>query len=342
MNLLTICRDEAKKNTARVVFPDSLDVRTIKAASTLIEEKLAKPVLIAAPEELRDFCVQRGLVLPPVEIVNIKDSVNLTKYADHLQKKNKDTSVEKAHEQLSCPLWFSGCMLALGDVDYCVAGNVSSTANVLRAGLKTIGLQKEMKTLSSMFFMISPHQDIFGFGDCGVVPDPTSEQLADIAISTADNYARVTGSAARVAMLSFSTMGSAKHPHSEKVIEAVQFVKSRRPDITVDGEMQFDAAFVPAIAQSKAPNSNVAGKANVFIFPNLSAGNITYKAAERLGGFTALGPMVQGLAKPMHDLSRGCSADDMVSVTLLAMKMNPTDAVKSASGKQNSASLMPS
>lgn len=342
MKLLEQCKADAKISFPRVVFPDSLDLRTIEAAKQLVDEGLAQPILLTSAEKLMDFCVVNKVELPNVALVDHMNVHLRPKYVEYLQKKNADTTVEKAQSQLDCPLWFSGCMLASNDADYCVAGNVSSTANVLRAGLKTVGLNQGMKTLSSMFFMLSPNEDVFGFGDCGVVPDPNAEQLADIAISTADNYANVTGKKARVAMLSFSTKGSAKHPTSDKVIEAVKMIQGRRPDLMVDGEMQFDAAFVPTVANAKAPGSEVAGQANVYIFPNLSAGNIAYKVAERLGGFAALGPMIQGLAKPMHDLSRGCNSADMVNVTLLAMKMNPLPNTGNGLGKTNSVSLMPS
>jgi phosphotransacetylase len=215
-------------------------------------------------------------------------------------------------------------MLVSGDTDYCVAGNLSSTASVLRAALKVIGLTEGNHTLSSMFFMLPPDRShVFGFADCGVVPKPTVAQLADIAISTAGTFFNVTGEQPRVAMLSFSTLGSAKHASAELVAQATALARTRRPDLLIDGELQFDAAFVPAVAARKAPDSPVAGKANVFIFPSLSEGNIAYKIAERLGGYTALGPMIQGLRLPMHDLSRGCSATDILQVSLLAMKMAP-------------------
>jgi phosphotransacetylase len=195
---------------------------------------------------------------------------------------------------------------------------------VLRAGLRAVGLAPDMKTLSSVFFMISPQADrVLVFGDCGVVPEPNAQQLADIALCAADNFKNVTGETPKVALLSFSTKGSAKHASIDTLHEALKLIRERRPDLAVDGEMQFDAAFVPAIGQRKAPNSKVAGQANVFIFPNLAAGNIGYKLAERLGGYTALGPMIQGLKHPLHDLSRGCSAEDMVQTALLAMRMHP-------------------
>ena len=213
-------------------------------------------------------------------------------------------------------------LVAAGDADYCIAGNLSATSAVLRAAIHVIGLAEGNKTVSSLFYMIAPGGNrVLGFADCGVVPDPSPEQLADITLSTADSFSGVTGVDPVVGMLSFSSRGSAKHPAVEKVRSALAQVRDRRPELVIDGELQFDAAFVPSVALQKVPDSPVAGAANVFVFPSLEAGNIGYKIAERMGGYTALGPMIQGLAKPMHDLSRGCSVEDMVEVTLVANKM---------------------
>jgi phosphotransacetylase len=307
-----------------VVFPDALDARVIEAASTLHRCGWARPTLLANPMTLRSHCSAHGIGFPTLRLIDPENAPKAEAYCASLCEYRQELSVADARAKLKDPLWFAAMMLVNGDTDYCIAGNLSSTAAVLRAALKVIGLSEGNKTLSSMFFMLPPDDSpVLGFGDCGVVPKPTVDQLADIAISTAETFTNVTGQIARVAMLSFSTLGSAKHASAELVAQATALARSRRPDLLIDGELQFDAAFVPAVAARKAPDSPVAGKANVFIFPSLSEGNIGYKIAERLGRYTALGPMIQGLRLPMHDLSRGCSATDILQVSLLAMKMAP-------------------
>jgi len=309
---------------ARVVFPDALDERTLQAATELAQQGWAKPILITSQVALTDFCREKSRPVPQVAVLDPSDANNQRRWADVLQRLKPAYSSEEAQAMAAQPLYAAALMLSAGEADYCIAGNVSSTADVLRAGLRAVGLAPAMKTLSSVFFMISPQADrVLVFGDCGVVPEPNAQQLSDIAVCAADNFKNVTGQTPRVALLSFSTKGSAKHAAIDTLHEALKLIRERRPDLAVDGEMQFDAAFVPAIGQRKAPGSQVAGQANVFIFPNLAAGNIGYKLAERLGGYTALGPMIQGLKHPLHDLSRGCSAEDMVQTALLAMRMHP-------------------
>lgn len=324
MKLITSCKDWARTHPARVVFPDAMDQRVIEAACHLNRCGWARPTLLASPMTLREHCTANGIGYGGLRVIDPANSPKLDLYATGLRERHPEMSDESARVRLTDPLWYAAMMLVNGDTDYCIAGNLSSTASVLRAALRVIGLSAGNQTLSSMFFMLPPdHSHVFGFADCGVVPKPTVEQLADIAISTAGTFANVTGEQPRVAMLSFSTLGSARHASAELVAQATALAKTRRPDLLIDGELQFDAAFVPAVAARKAPDSPVAGKANVFIFPSLSEGNIAYKIAERLGGYTALGPMIQGLRLPMHDLSRGCSANDIVQVSLLAMKMTP-------------------
>ncbi|MDD2925729.1 phosphate acetyltransferase [Rhodoferax sp.] len=324
MSLIASCEDWARTHPARVVFPDALDARVIEAACQLNRCGWARPTLLANPMALRDHCTLNGIGYGGLRVIDPANAPKIDLYVASLRERRPEMSDEDARAKLTDPLWHAAMMLVNGDTDYCIAGNLSSTASVLRAALRVIGLSEGNKTLSSMFFMLPPDRShVFGFADCGVVPKPTVEQLADIAISTAETFANVTGEQPRVAMLSFSTLGSAQHASAELVAQATALAKSRRPDLLIDGELQFDAAFVPAVAARKAPDSPVAGKANVFIFPSLSEGNIAYKIAERLGSYTALGPMIQGLRLPMHDLSRGCSANDIVQVSLLAMKMAP-------------------
>ena len=236
-------------------------------------------------------------------------------------RKHKGITIDQAREAMQRDLFFAAMMVRERLADASVGGSSASTADVMRAAIQCVGMPEGISIVSSFFLMLFPDK-YYSFADCAVVPDPDANQLADIAISTADNHRKLTEEEPFVAMLSFSTKGSAKHELIDKVLRATKIVKEKRPDINVDGELQFDAAIIESIGKRKAPDSPVAGKANVLVFPDLNAGNIGYKIAQRLGGAEAVGPLVQGLKKPCFDLSRGCSVDDIVNTASIAALMS--------------------
>ncbi|TQI80914.1 phosphotransacetylase [Serratia fonticola] len=318
--LIERCRRLARQQPRRVVFPDAFDVRILEAASALLHQGLALPVLIANPFALRHFAHRQRMAIDGLTVIDPENMAAWrVEFEQRLRHRLGAKAPENSAEKLQQPLWFAAAMLAAGKADLCIAGNLSSTAAVLRAGLKVIGLQPGVRTLSSLFLMLPPGPgEPLGFADCSVVPLPTVAQLADIALSSAATYQAITDVSARVAMLSFSTRGSARHPNVACVQQATELVRARAVGLCVDGELQFDAAFSVDVAKQKAPDSVVAGRANVMVFPSLEAGNIGYKIAQRLGGYRALGPLLQGLNAQMHDLSRGCSARDIIELVLVA------------------------
>ncbi|MGD9900176.1 MAG: phosphate acetyltransferase [Calditrichaceae bacterium] len=322
---MVACMDRCLKKRSRIVFTDALDERILRAARFLLDEKLAVPVLLGNPFEIRDFAENAKIRTNGLKILKPLHSAEYDRYVKLYFKlrRHRDITITDAAQYLLDPLQFGAMMLREGQADVCMAGNRTSTADVLRTGYRIIGTGGRQNPVSSFFLMISPDLNrIFAFADCSVSPDPSAEELAETAIQTAASFELVTGMEARVAMLSFSTKGSADHPKTEKVRRAAELALKRDPSLHLDGELQFDAAIVDEIAEKKAPGSVLRGKANVFIFPTLNAANIGYKIAEHLGKYQALGSFIQGFTKPLYDLSRGCSTESIINTSIVASCMN--------------------
>lgn len=323
ITLLEKIREKAKQLKKHIVLPDALDERTLKAARIIVDEKIANITLIGDEEKIYSLAEKIDVNLSGIRIVDPLKSEKLQDFSQifYNLRKHKGISFEQAKETMKNPLFFGAMMVREGYADGSVAGSISTTADVLKAGIQVVGLMNGISIVSSFFLIVFPNK-VYSFADCGVVPNPTAEELADIAIATAINHKKLTGEEPIVAMLSFSTKGSAKHEMVDKVVQATQIAKQKMPELIIDGELQLDAAIVPEVAKRKAPDSPVKGNANVLIFPNLDAGNIGYKMAQRMAGAEALGPLVQGLKKPCFDLSRGCSVEDIVNVVAINCVMS--------------------
>ena len=325
MGFVDLLKERAKKSIKTIVLPETEDMRTIEATDKILKEGVAKIILIGNEEEINKKAAEGGFDISGATIVDPETSDRTQAYIDKFVelRAKKGMTPEKAKEILHTQYPYYGVMMVkMGDADGMVSGACHSTADTLRPCLQIIKTKPGCKLVSAFFLMIVPNCEygedgVFVFGDCGLNQDPNPEELAAIAASSAESFEQLTGKKAKVAMLSHSTKGSAKHDLVTKVVEATKIAKEQYPELDVDGELQLDAALVPSVAASKAPDSTVAGQANVLIFPNLDAGNIGYKLVQRLAKAEAYGPVTQGIGAPVNDLSRGCFADDIVGVVAI-------------------------
>ncbi len=322
MEFLEQISECAKKDIKTIVLPESSDIRTIQAAAVIQERGLANLVLIGKEAEIRKLA--GDLDISKAKIINPEASGKFKEYtqAFYEMRKAKGMTPEKAAEFMKNELYWGVMMVKMGEADGMVSGAINSTANTLRPALQILKTAPGTKLVSSFFVMVVPDCEYgsdgtFVFSDCGLVENPDAEQLSEIALASANSFRNLTGNEPKVAMLSYSSYGSAKSELTEKVIAATTLAKQKNPGLLLDGELQADAAIIPSVGRSKAPGSNVAGSANVLVFPDLNCGNIAYKLVQRLAKAQAYGPITQGIAKPVNDLSRGCSAEDIVGVVAI-------------------------
>ena len=324
MSVLDSIKEKAKADVKHILLPEGSEERTVQAARIITDEKIAKVTLLGDEEEIKKVAEKFNVCLCGIDIINPLTDPDFEHYANGFYelRKAKGMTPEKARETIKNTLFYACMMIKVGKADGMVSGAINTTGNTLRPGLQIIKMAKGINTISSCFIMEIPNKEygdngLMLFGDCAININPNPDELASIAIATANTAKTLLGMDPKVAMLSFSTKGSAKHENVDKVTAALAKVKELAPDLDVDGELQADAAMVPKVAALKAPGSKVAGHANVLIFPDLQAGNIGYKLVQRLAGAEAVGPVSQGFAKPINDLSRGCSIADIVSVVAI-------------------------
>lgn len=324
MSFIDQIKQRAKKEIKTIVLPEATDVRILEAAQIVKNEGYAKVILVGQEEQVRQIAKEKGIDIGNTQIIDPEKSDKINEYANTLYelRKNKGMTEEQAKQLVLDPVYYGMIMVKLGEADGLVSGAAHSTSDTLRPALQILRTAPGTKLVSAFFIMVVPNCEhgangTFVFGDCGLNEEPNAEALSEIAISSSKSFEQLVGEEAKVAMLSYSTYGSAHSASTEKVIEATKLVKAKVPNLLVDGEMQLDAAIIPEVAESKAKGSPVGGKANVLVFPDLGAGNIGYKLVQRLAKAEAYGPLCQGIAKPVNDLSRGCSSQDVAGVVAI-------------------------
>ena len=335
MSFIDEIKNKAKQNIRKIVLTESEDKRVLKAAQKVKEEGFANIILIGKENDAKKLAEENNIDISGIEIIDPETSEKFEEYANAFYelRKAKGITIEKAREMVKDNMYFGTMMVKQGDADGVVSGACHSTANTLRPALQILKTAPGTKLVSAFFLMVVPNCEygengIFVFGDSGLVENPTPEELSEIAISSSKSFHQLTGKEPKVAMLSYSTHGSAHSELTEKVIEGTKLLKEKMPDLICDGELQLDAAIIPEINASKAPGSPLKGQANTLIFPNLDAGNIGYKLVQRLAKAEAYGPLCQGIAKPVNDLSRGCNSDDIVGVVAItAVQANSMDSI---------------